>query len=88
VVLNPWGLTVPLSVAEELVTFVAGLVITTGGPVALSVVKVMSLPYLVPPLLVATTLKWYVVLALKLLIFALTLWNVLPVLVWEDVVCP
>jgi len=54
VVLNPWGLTVPLSVAEELVTLVAGLVVTAGGPV---VVKVLSLPNLVPPLLVATIRK-------------------------------
>jgi hypothetical protein len=44
-------------VAEELVTFVAGLVVTTGGPVALNVVKVLSLPYLVPALLVATIRK-------------------------------
>jgi hypothetical protein len=53
-VLNPSGLTEPLSVAEKLATLVAGLVATTGGPV---VVKVLSLPYLVPPLLVATIRK-------------------------------
>jgi hypothetical protein len=41
-------------VAEELATFVAGLVVTAGGPV---VVKVLSLPYLVPPLFVATIRK-------------------------------
>jgi hypothetical protein len=52
-------------VAEELATFVAGFVIATGGPVALSVLKVLSLPYLVPLLLVATIRKWYVVLAVK-----------------------
>jgi hypothetical protein len=46
-----------LSVAEELATFVAGFVIATGGPVALRVVKVLSLPYLVPLLLVATIRK-------------------------------
>ena len=38
-----------MSVAEELVTLVAGLVVTTGGPVAVRVVKVLSLPKLVPP---------------------------------------
>jgi hypothetical protein len=31
-------------VAEKLAIKVAGLVVTTGGPVALSVVKVLSLP--------------------------------------------
>ena len=41
-----------MSVAEKLVTLVAGLVVTTGAPVAARVVKVLSLPYLVPPLLV------------------------------------
>ena len=45
---SPCGSTDPLSVAEELATFVAGFVIATGVPVALSVVKVLSLPYLVP----------------------------------------
>ena len=35
----------------------AGLVVTTGGPVALSVVNVLSLPYVVPLLLVATIRK-------------------------------
>ena len=29
--ISPFGLTVPLSVAEKLATFVAGLVVTTGG---------------------------------------------------------
>src|SRR5260370_949485 len=57
-VVNPCGSTVPLSVVEKLAIKVAGLVITTGGPVVLSVVKVLSLPYLVPPLLVATIRKW------------------------------
>jgi len=54
-----------LSVAEELATFVAGFVIATGGPVGLSVVKVLSLPYLAPAPFVATIRKWYVVLAVK-----------------------
>jgi hypothetical protein len=44
-------------VPEKLAIKVAGLVITTGGPVALNVVKVMSLPYLVPPLFVAIIRK-------------------------------
>jgi hypothetical protein len=44
-------------VAEELATFVADFVVTTGGPVALSVVKVLSLPYVVPALFVATMRK-------------------------------
>jgi len=46
-----------LSLAEEVVTLVAGLVVTTGGPVALRVVNVLSLPKLVPPPLVATIRK-------------------------------
>ena len=45
---NPCGLTDPFSLAEKLAINVAGLVVATGGPVALSVVKVLSLPYLVP----------------------------------------
>ena len=57
VVVNPCGSSEPLSLAEEVVTLVAGLVVTTGGPVALSVVKVLSLPYLVPRLLVTTIRK-------------------------------
>jgi hypothetical protein len=56
-VLSPCGSSEPLSVAEELVTLVAELVVTTGAPVAISVVKVLSLPYRVPALLVATTRK-------------------------------
>jgi hypothetical protein len=52
-------------VAEELATFVAGFVIATGGPVALSVVKILSLPYKMLRLLAATIRKWYVVLAVK-----------------------
>jgi hypothetical protein len=59
-------------VAEKLAIKVAGLVMATGGPVALSVVKVRSAPYLVPPLLVATIRKWYVVLAVKPLMLAIT----------------
>jgi hypothetical protein len=57
-VVNPCGSTEPLSVAEKLAINVAGLVVTTGGPVALSVVKVLSLPKLVPPALWATIRKW------------------------------
>src|ERR1051326_3788427 len=72
VVLNPCGSTVPLSVAEKLATTVAALVMTIGGPVAVNVVKVRSLPYLVPALLVATMRKWYVVFALRPEMFALT----------------
>jgi hypothetical protein len=46
-----------LSVAEELVTFVAEPVVTTGAPVAVSVVKVLSLPIVVPAVLLATIRK-------------------------------
>jgi hypothetical protein len=60
---------------------VAGFVATTGAPVELSVVKVLSLPNLVPPLLVATKRKWYVVLAAKPLMFTLTFWYAFPLLV-------
>jgi hypothetical protein len=74
--------------AEELTTFVAALVIATGGPVALNVVNVLSLPYLAPLLLVATIRKWYVVPAVKLPMLALTLWYVFPVLLWGAVVSP
>ena len=48
---NPCGSSEPLSFTEELVRLVARLVVTTGGPVAVSVVKVLSSPYLVPALL-------------------------------------
>jgi hypothetical protein len=57
VVLNPCGSSVPLSLAEEVVTFVAGFVLTTGNPVMGSVVKVVSLPNLVPAVLLATIRK-------------------------------
>jgi hypothetical protein len=77
-----------LSVAEKLAIKVAGLVVATGGPVALSVVKVLSLPYLVPALFMATIRKWYVVLAAKPLMLAATFWYVLPVFVWEAVLDP
>ena len=56
-VVKPWGLSDPLSVAEQLEMYVAGSVVTTGDPVALSVVKVRSAPRLVPALFVATTRK-------------------------------
>jgi hypothetical protein len=64
------------------------LVVTIGSPVGEGVVKVLSLPYLVPALLVATIRKWYVVLALKPLMFAITVLGVFPVLVWGAVVNP
>jgi hypothetical protein len=57
-VLNPCGSSKPLSVAEEAATFVAGLVVTIGNPIAGSVVKIVSLPYLVPALLAVTIRKW------------------------------
>jgi hypothetical protein len=65
-----------LSVAEEVVTFVAGLVMTTGGPVAVRVVKVLSPPKLVLPV---TGYDSEMVLAVKLLMLALTFRNVFPV---------
>jgi hypothetical protein len=43
-VLKPCGSTVLSSVAEWLATFVAAFVVTTGGPVTLSVAKVWSAP--------------------------------------------
>jgi hypothetical protein len=52
------------------------------------VVNVLSLPYLVPPLLVAAMRKWYVVLAVNPLMLAATFWYVFPVLVWFGVVDP
>jgi hypothetical protein len=57
----------------------AGSVITTGGPVLVRVVRVSSLPYVVPSALLATIRKWYVVLAVKLLMLALTFRTVFPV---------
>ena len=38
---QPMRTSEPWSVAEEVATFVAGLVVTTGDPVAVSVVKVL-----------------------------------------------
>jgi hypothetical protein len=75
-------------VAEELATFVAGFVIATGGPVGLSVVKVLSLPYLVPAPFVATIRKWYVVLALNPLMLALIACSAFPVRVCMGVLNP
>ncbi len=43
------------------------------------VVSVLSLPYVVPLLLVATIRRWYVVLAVNPEMFALMLWYVFPV---------
>jgi hypothetical protein len=68
-----------LSAAEKLAINVAGLVTTTGAPVALSVVNVLSPPILVPALLVATIRKWYVVFAIKPLMLALMFRYVFPV---------
>ena len=45
---------------------------TSGSPLRYGVVNALSLPCVVPALLVATMRKWYVVLAIKPLIFALT----------------
>jgi hypothetical protein len=63
---------------------VAGCVATTGA-VALSVVKVMSLPLVVPLLLVAVILKWYVVAAVKPLMVAVRFCVVLPLKLWSPV---
>ena len=46
-----------MTVAEEVATFVAGLVVTIGNPVMVSVVKVLSLPNVVPAALLATIRK-------------------------------
>ena len=67
----------PLSV----VLTAAGFVVIAGA-VALSVVKVVSLPLVLPLLLVATIWKWYVALAAKPLMVAVRFCAVLPVKVW------
>jgi hypothetical protein len=54
------------------------MVATTGTPVGVSVVKVLSLPYLVPLLLIPTSRKWYVVFGLNPVMFALTLCGLVP----------
>ena len=46
----------PFSVADVVLTFEGGMVVTTGGP---AVVNVMSFPFDVPPEFVPTTRKWY-----------------------------
>ena len=46
-----------MSVAAKVATFVAGLVVTIGNPVGGSVVKVVSLPNVVPAVLLATIRK-------------------------------
>jgi hypothetical protein len=51
-VLAPFGLTVPFSCAPDAVTFVAAVVTAVGDS---TVVNVISLPWLVPALFVATT---------------------------------
>ncbi len=58
VVDNPLGFTVPFRVAELDVTLEAGDVAAVGALPASEVVKVISAPYDVPALLVATVLKW------------------------------
>ena len=57
VVLCPFGLTWPFSLALVVVTELAGFVVTLGAEAG---VNVWSEPRLVPPSLVATSLKWYV----------------------------
>jgi hypothetical protein len=57
-------------------------------PVAVSVVKVLSLPYRVPAALTATMRKWYVVLGLKLLMLALMFRYVFSLWLWGAVVNP
>ncbi len=53
--LSPLGLTVPLKRAELEVTEEAEPVVTVGADTVVpSVVKFLSLPYVVPPLLLAT----------------------------------
>jgi hypothetical protein len=53
--------------------YVAGLVMTTGGPVALNVLKVLSIPCRTgPALFMATMRKWYIVLGVKPLMLAAT----------------
>ena len=55
----PFGLTLPLSVAEEEATDVAALVVTVGFVTAVAdVVKDISSPYLVPALFWPTARKW------------------------------
>jgi hypothetical protein len=77
-VVNPCGSSEPWSVAEEAVTLLAALVVTMGGPLIVMVLKLLSLPILVPCALLATIRKWYVVLAVRLLILAVTLRDVFP----------
>ena len=48
VVDNPLALTVPFSVAELDVTFVASVVVTVGETLTVDVVKVISLPIVLP----------------------------------------
>jgi hypothetical protein len=74
--------------AEEVAMLVAGLVMTTGGPMGLNVVKVLSIPGTAgPALFMAMMRKWYVLLGVKLLISAATFWNVSPLLPRCVVMC-
>jgi hypothetical protein len=58
----PSGSTIPLNVADVVVTRLAVPVVTSGRG-RLDVLKVWSAPLVVPEAFVATTRKWYVVLA-------------------------
>ena len=94
--------TVGVAVAVGLgVTVEVGVGVTVGVTVAVAVavgvgvglgdamvLNVLSPPGVVPPLLVATIRKWYVVLPFNPEMFALTLWYVFPLLVWDAVVDP
>ena len=56
---TPFGLTLPDTVAPEVVTDPATVLVTDGG--TCPVVNVRSGPFVVPPALTATTRAWYVV---------------------------
>ena len=71
------AVTVPFRVAVVVPILVAALVTTIGG--AAAVVKVISLPLVVPPALVPFTLKWYNVLGVRPVTGALTGVTVDPV---------
>ena len=66
VVEAPLGFTVPFNVAPVVVMAVALAVVTVGGVTGHADVRsVMSDPYLVPPVLLPTARKWYVVLHVR-----------------------
>ena len=60
-----------------------GVVVGVGVPIRGYgvVVNVLSLPYLVPALFVATIRKWYVVSAINPLMLSATFWYAFPLLV-------